>query len=372
MPFSLGSILAILVSFQLAFLATFLLSNKKGNRLSNSLLGTLFALISLNLADLSLQLIDEVQVPIWLGPLNDAFLFLFGPLIYVYTQSVIYSDFQWRRNHLLHCIPAALMLVIFALNLLLLDSPEHARYPREDIPLIFQIYDVMLYLHLFSYYFFSRRLLRQYRHTIRENYSDLSERNLNWLAFAIDNFGGMILFSLALTISSATGSETIITLSLFGILLFIFYFINRVIFKALRQPELFSGIPHIQSVKYASSKLGETEAGQIQRQLLQMMTEEQLYLNPDLSLAQLAQKLNCTPKTLSQVINQSIGKSFYDFVNEYRVEEAKRLLKNPSDPAMTIQEVMYDVGFSSKSSFNTVFKKKTGKTPTEFRKSENL
>ena len=74
------------------------------------------------------------------------------------------------------------------------------------------------------------------------------------------------------------------------------------------------------------------------------------------------------PKVLSQVINESLHQSFFDFVNRYRIEEAKQQLTHPEDEAITILEILYNSGFNSKSSFNTLFKKYTGLTPTEFRK----
>jgi len=65
-----------------------------------------------------------------------------------------------------------------------------------------------------------------------------------------------------------------------------------------------------------------------------------------------------------------LGQNFYDFINRYRILEAKQLLTNPKDPKITVLEVLYEVGFNSKSSFNTLFKKYTGLTPTEFRKKQ--
>ncbi len=74
------------------------------------------------------------------------------------------------------------------------------------------------------------------------------------------------------------------------------------------------------------------------------------------------------PKLLSQAINEGLGKNFFEFINRYRIEEAKRLLTDPADKKITVLEVLYQVGFNSKSSFNTVFKKQTGLTPSEFKK----
>jgi AraC-like DNA-binding protein len=68
------------------------------------------------------------------------------------------------------------------------------------------------------------------------------------------------------------------------------------------------------------------------------------------------------------VINDLTGKNFFEFINHYRIEEAKRMLTNPKDKKITVLEVMYQSGFNSKSSFNTLFKKQTGLTPVEFKK----
>jgi AraC-like DNA-binding protein len=92
------------------------------------------------------------------------------------------------------------------------------------------------------------------------------------------------------------------------------------------------------------------------------------WLDPDLTLEQLALQLKLRPKLLSQAINEGLGQNFFEFINRYRIEEARRLLTNPADKKITVLEVLYQVGFNSKSSFNTVFKKQTGLTPSEFKK----
>ena len=88
----------------------------------------------------------------------------------------------------------------------------------------------------------------------------------------------------------------------------------------------------------------------------------------ELTLDQLAGQLSMKAKLLSQVINEVLGQNFFDFINRYRIQEARRLLTNPVDPKVTVLEILYEVGFNSKSSFNTLFKKYTGLTPTEFRR----
>jgi AraC-like DNA-binding protein len=98
------------------------------------------------------------------------------------------------------------------------------------------------------------------------------------------------------------------------------------------------------------------------------MDTQKPYLDPDLTIEGLSGQLDVPVKVLSQVINESLGQNFFDFVNTYRVEEAKRLLNNPRDPKVTVLEVMYQAGFNSKSSFNTAFKKIALTTPSAYKK----
>jgi AraC-like DNA-binding protein len=101
---------------------------------------------------------------------------------------------------------------------------------------------------------------------------------------------------------------------------------------------------------------------------LEYVKENKPYLNPELTLDQLASQLSLRPRVLSKVINEELGQNFYDFINRNRIEEASLLLNNPKDRKITVLEVLYEVGFNSKSSFNTLFKKYTGLTPSEFKK----
>jgi len=98
----------------------------------------------------------------------------------------------------------------------------------------------------------------------------------------------------------------------------------------------------------------------------QLVIEQKLYLEPELSLSALATKLKTNTSVLSAAINQNFGKNFNDFVNAYRVEEVKRLLKDPSNTHLSLLGVALECGFNSKSTFNRAFKKFTGQSPKEF------
>ena len=98
------------------------------------------------------------------------------------------------------------------------------------------------------------------------------------------------------------------------------------------------------------------------------MNTDKPYLNADLTIDSLAESIDCTRHHLSQVINEQLGKSFYDYINQYRVEEAKQLLADPSRDNHKIASIAFDAGFNSISTFNDVFKKLAGSTPSQFRK----
>jgi AraC-like DNA-binding protein len=95
-------------------------------------------------------------------------------------------------------------------------------------------------------------------------------------------------------------------------------------------------------------------------------------MDSSLSVYDLAKQINVPSRDLSIAINHHLNKHFFDFVNEYRIKKAMEIFKNTNDEKLTVLEVLYEVGFNSKSSFNTAFKKFTGTTPSEFKKKGSM
>jgi len=120
--------------------------------------------------------------------------------------------------------------------------------------------------------------------------------------------------------------------------------------------------------KYARSALSEQAVRQLVARLEAHLAEERPYLDGSLRLADVARSVRATTHHLSQAINQALGRSFFDVVNEYRVDEAQRLLADPDRDGHTILAIAYDAGFNTKSAFNAAFKKRTGQTPSAYRK----
>jgi len=122
-------------------------------------------------------------------------------------------------------------------------------------------------------------------------------------------------------------------------------------------------------LSYEKSGLNEDEALVIMKKMNEWMEKEKPYVKGNLSLADLAEKLEIPAYILSEVLNGLFKQNFYDYVNNYRIEEFKNLLKDPKYKNIKLLNIAFDVGFNSKSTFNTSFKKFTGQTPSEYKKS---
>jgi AraC-like DNA-binding protein len=317
--------------------------------------------------------------------MGSSFGLLLGPLLYLYSRSVIYKNYVLTRNMWLHLLPF-LLLLISSVYFYYLQPEAMQRYvsevrSRSGTPPLHTLFSLLVYGQLFIYLYLSLQEIARYRQAIRERFSAIEHINLSWLTSTIVAFGIAMVLAMLNSFIGLTPFIGYNEITLGAIIVALFIFINQVIFKALQQPQLFSGIETTGSEKdafteeikpvqrkYATSSLSASERETYLQRLLELMSGEKLYLDPELSIEDLANRLALPVKTVSQVINESLQQSFFDFVNTFRINEAKVLLSNPADKKITVLEVMYKVGFNSKSSFNTAFKKLTQMTPTDFKR----
>lgn len=136
--------------------------------------------------------------------------------------------------------------------------------------------------------------------------------------------------------------------------------------KFYQQKEPFKeNTSHEQHTKYLKSGLTAERAEHIKEQILVAFEVEKIYRNNSLGLDELANVINQDRYKISEVLNSYCSKNFYAFLNEYRIRDAKKMLAQ--NPFVSVKSVMYEVGFNSKNSFYTAFKKDTGLSPNEFR-----
>ena len=124
-----------------------------------------------------------------------------------------------------------------------------------------------------------------------------------------------------------------------------------------------------QEQKYTKSGLSPAQMDKYKRRLESLMQYEKVYRRPDLTLPKLAGLLNCSVNHVSQVINSGFGMSFFDYLSQYRIEHAKRMLSRPDGLHQSVLSIAFTVGFNSNSSFYSAFKKACGQTPAQYRKS---
>ncbi|NAS11530.1 helix-turn-helix domain-containing protein [Poritiphilus flavus] len=364
---SLITITSVICITLFALLGLFLLGTQRGRTMVNRFLGLFFLFWALDFLDGLLMLNGFYLDYPNLALLTEPFIFLYGPLIYAYTRNTLDPERKLRKADLLHLIP-------FLAGILLIVLVYHIRPRETKIAILEQVISLqqpweayfvflLIYLHFFWYLLISKRLISKATYRIKQFYS---HNNLNWLRQLLNALIIVMIISVINSTLQFGGYRDFFEFSLLLIQLTTGIFIARLIFKALDQPSFL--IQAQEQEKYAASRLGEEESLSVAELILKALDEEQLFLDPELTLDGLSKAVGTSSRKLSQVINERLGKNFFDLINGYRIEAAKQMLEERDDPKLTVLEVMYAVGFNSKSSFNTQFKAKTGLTPTEFLK----
>lgn len=225
--------------------------------------------------------------------------------------------------------------------------------------------------------------LKAHRRQIKDNYSFIEGINLSWLSnftwIYIINNALILLTSLAFSYLHLGDLDLIYLIVFSSIVLSLFYLCYNGIRQysmlefdqaPIRHPDLAGQVERVASnaSKYESSSLSEAEMQSLFDNISRLMTEEKVYLEPELKVKHLADQLDTTSHNISQTINSKAGKSFYDFVNHHRLSHFKALLLNPENRKFTILGLGFDSGFNSKASLNRIFKNLEGITPKEFQK----
>jgi len=334
----------------------FAISQRKSRKLSSILLSVFLLSNSLYIIDFILPTIQSsLNISLnWFSGIGSAFGYLFGPLIYLFTCSITKKNYKLSPKKSWHFL---LFVLAFIAVVARINIPWQAKYG-------------ILNLQLFPYLIMCIIVIRNYRNEIKEYFSFVDKINLTWLLYVVGGFFLMWFIDLVNFTLSEFGVNN---LSLMNSLTFASIFINFVFailifYKALQKPQfLFNISEEVKIHKYESSKLSREEKEDILKKIENYFVSEKPFLNPSLTIRDISDATNIHSKYISQVINESLNKNFYDFINSYRVKEAMNQLLINGGKEKTILEILYDSGFNSKSAFNTAFKKTTGFTPTEFR-----
>ncbi len=311
----------------------------------------LFLLIDLNLNYKALNF----SIVVFIIPI----ILLLPPLIWLYLKQLVLEEN--KQKVLVHFLPS--IIVAFVVGVLVLLVVNFNLTFLKPI-LIGVIYLALVFVFLIQNIYYIYRSIKLYllhNERIKEVYSYSEDVNISW--FRVMLIGYIILLAAVFIVN---GIEHKISNVLFNLSILIYLvYIGA---KALSQRSIFvRGIDNTDTNSEPVKEFSESQKSifsKIKQDLLKVMEEEKPYLDHSLTIYVLAKKLKTNSKYLSQVINQEFDKSFIHFINEYRVQESKKLLLEDSN--FTIEAKSFMVGFKSKSSFNIAFKKYTGMTPSDY------
>lgn len=366
---SIISFLAVIIVILFLLFSVFLLSVKSEKKLSNQLLAAFLIVTAIDISAFFYH--QFIEIPYTLEILRNKISLFKNPLLFLYILSVIYSNFRLKWKHLIHLLPWFLTILVLLPNFFLANEIEKAAFINNysnntEVQFLSYFGDVLSIAYLSAEIYYILR----YRKLLLENYTDKNAfKNFNWLKqLSILLFIGQVLTFIKSYIRANCNDNSIDIIRTI-VLLFGVFFICWLFLKAVNSPRLFKGINvDLKTSKEIKNTREEVSINPKIALLKDFMLAEKPYLNPSLTIRDLAELIKMNSRELSVLINQHLNQHFFDFVNEYRIEEAKEILKNPKEKELTVLEILYQVGFNSKSSFNTAFKKHTSLTPTQFRK----
>ncbi len=350
--FNFTDAILLLGAFQGFILSALLFFLRRGNRVQHRLLSAILA--SFGACILLHALGTEGHKFI-----VESLATLIAALLYLYTASLTTYAFRFQQRTLLHLLP--FLVSVVAVSMLVLRGEEEPGAAATMLT-IFTILTASVYIVAADV------VLLRHGRVIRENYSALEKINLNWLRFFVI---ALTLFWLSagvidLFFKSTSMDAVWLASCLIVYLIGYFGFVQPQVFT---HPVVDSGRQaQAEGQKYAKSSLTPELAEIHLRKLASVMQNERPYLDKEISLATLSEKTGVPLHHLSQIINENLGKNFYDYINAERIEEAKRYLRDVQKDHLNIAAIGFDAGFNSLSAFNAAFRKFAHCTPSHFRK----
>lgn len=369
LTFSLYHVLVLFAVFQSLLLICIFIFNKNFSKKAN------YAL-SLTLLFLALMCLGNIVEDLELSEVNPIFKYIpfFSPFLlpfglYYFIVFLLDANYQFSKKDYWFFIPLMLQLgVNLSIFFTYLMAPDFIAQYDTNRYLYYRFSEFIMLLYWLYIILFTLKKTREYHQQLFDNFSEIEGKSLFWLR-------NVMLACLGLWVLVAFSQThvflykevhpifyfTLICISILIYWLSYFIILRRDIFE----------IPTFQK-KDENNILKSTLSDKTEehyQNLLEMIQKEKLYQDAQLNMDTLAEKTALSNGYLSKIINQKEGKNFYDFINSYRVKEVKTNLTNPDYAHYSILGVGLEAGFKSKSTFNAVFKKMTGMTPSAYKKS---
>ena len=366
----LTDIVLSVAGFQLILLAFALLAQKTKNQLNRNLLVAFLltkAFLMLRWFVFRFDILSYNE-NIYFYHISKSAFFLLAPLLYFYIRSLCFKDFKFRRSDLPHLLLFLLILVYNVLSVKISLAGVENTWYKIFATYHYQVFWTLNLVQILLYIIAMLFTVLNYQQKIKNFYSSIEQINLNWLVslLMLITLHWIFVTSRAIFVLLKISPGNLIPIiDLYSITIFL-VFTTILVFKGMAQLNIVVGIA-LKS-KNSKSKLPESDIQKYINQLIHYMSQEKPYLIPSITIEDVSEKLAIPAWQLSRMINQTFKQNFFNFINSYRIEEVKYQLKNSVDQKKTILEILYEAGFNSKSTFNHVFKKFTGMTPSEFRR----
>ena len=343
--------------------------SKQNGRLSDLLLGLVLVGMAFNIWDYMLGF-SGIEI-LWrqLNFFPRGFGYAFPPLCYYYFKSQVDSNFRFSKKDIWNFLPFIIHtlyhVIVFSLGQETVKTVEKNFHGPFYIPQIETVLDIVVDIY---FYYRSFKLYQNYQDWTKTQFSDIDSVSFKWFR--------NLLIIFALTFVAVYGM--IIIDNIYD-LKFEQDWWDKLIQAVLIYYVCIAGYSQSQPTRALTFKEPENqvetnpkekfEEGELmiwRNKILHLMQQEKLYLQPELSLADISGRLRTNVSVLSGVVNNAFGKNFNDFVNEYRVNEFKERIHLPENKNITLLGIAFDCGFNSKATFNRAFKKFTGKSPKDF------
>ncbi|WP_299521315.1 AraC family transcriptional regulator [Winogradskyella sp.] len=300
--------------------------------------------------------------------LEDGVRFFIPPLIFLYVKSIFIKDVNLVKKNLIHFVPFMIYFLIYTLPKSFYSGLEHIQFIDRHI-------DWALVQDLFgiTYFLMSLWLFYRVKRTMKDNYSNITDKDFLWIEKFLISFLIVLIVDLILTISEISFGYNV-TWDGYITVIFIIIAMSYLGYYGLMQSTIFLPDFLIQKnllvdgeFENKSRYIKEEEKEALRKRFHKCMNEEKIFLSPDLNLKTIADKMDISDRKLSAFFAEVLNSNFYDTINSYRVEEAKIILKSDVVKSHSITGIGLSCGFSSKSSFYRIFKKKTNLSPSAYR-----
>ncbi|GAA4408912.1 hypothetical protein GCM10023187_31430 [Nibrella viscosa] len=308
--------------------------------------------------------------------LGDPTFLLIGPLLWLYMQELTGHRTRWSFRLVLHFVPfLAVIFLSTTLNRFFSGSEALAFLGghRGWLAISFWVFIVIQFS---GYLYVMNKRWRAYQLLVEQEVSNTEHVSLAWVQFFMGVFLGILLFFLLVLLNQIHHGNSVWVWRTMAVIFSLSVFALG--YKGILQKEIF----HVDRTQpevvppAAPSPAPEPESPksdpQLVDRLLRFMEDEKPYLDPELTLSSLAKRLNLSRSVLSQLINEGVGDNFYNFVNRYRVEQVKAFMNDPTMKHYNLLGLALEAGFKSKSTFNLIFKRFTGLTPSEYQQTLSI